>query len=102
MLRIIHHVFIVYIFFLSTMFGIEYGSISGMVVDVLTGKPLIGADVIVVGTELGATANSDGQYAIDNIPVGEYGLAASYISYEPITYKNILVNPNTTAVVNFR
>ena len=53
-------------------------------------KPLEGANVVLVGTELGDTANQEGAYAILNVPAGTYDLTASFIGYEPIT-KSIVV-----------
>ena len=52
--------------------------------------PLEGANVVLVGTELGDTANQEGAYAILNVPAGTYDLTASFIGYEPIT-KSIVV-----------
>ena len=52
--------------------------------------PLEGANVVLVGTDLGDTANQQGAYAILNVPAGTYDLTASFIGYEPIT-KSIVV-----------
>jgi len=52
--------------------------------------PLEGANIVLVGTELGDTANQEGAYAILNVPAGTYDLTASFIGYEPIT-KSIVV-----------
>ena len=39
-------------------------SISGKVTDTDTGEPLVGANVVVEGTDLGAAAQADGTYSI--------------------------------------
>lgn len=43
------------------------GKIAGVVKDKETGEPLPGANVIIVGTTYGASANLDGEYVILNL-----------------------------------
>jgi outer membrane receptor protein involved in Fe transport len=84
------------------LFAADYGKISGKVVDVETGEPLIGADVIVEGSELGAATDEKGEYTVLYVPVGTYRIVASYISYDPYTYTNVVVNADQTTLLNFR
>ncbi|MEE8596669.1 MAG: carboxypeptidase-like regulatory domain-containing protein, partial [bacterium] len=63
------------------LFGADYGKIAGKVIDAETGEPLIGADVIVEGSELGAATDEIGEYTVLYVPVGTYRIVASYISY---------------------
>jgi iron complex outermembrane receptor protein len=58
-------------------------SISGKVSSE-TGEPLVGANVVVDGTELGAAADTDGIYTI-KIDAGSYTVTASVIGYESTT-----------------
>ena len=55
-------------------------SIGGVVSDE-SDSPIVGANVIVVGTDLGSAADADGYYSID-LGVGSYTLIASAIGYE--------------------
>ena len=52
-------------------------SITGTVRDSTNKSPLIGANVIVKGTSLGAATNTDGRYTIDQLPIGEHILSVS-------------------------
>ena len=61
------------------------GTVKGKVLDKLTGDPLIGATVAVVGTSLGAPTNLDGEFIIHDVPAGEKTLKISYIGYLAIT-----------------
>ncbi|MEN8193564.1 MAG: TonB-dependent receptor [Bacteroidota bacterium] len=63
--------------------------IGGIITDGSTGESLIGANVIIIGTSLGAATNIDGEYTIANLPAGEYTLKATYLGYED---KTITVN----------
>ncbi|RPH92002.1 MAG: TonB-dependent receptor, partial [Calditrichaeota bacterium] len=59
-------------------------SISGMVVDSQTEKPLPGANVFVEGTGLGAATDSDGKYEIHGIPPGSFHLIVNYIGFKKV------------------
>ena len=73
------------IFFLligmSTFLIAQEGSVSGRVTDSDTGDPLVGANVIVVGTNLGAATDVNGEYSISRVPAGAQRLNANYIGY---------------------
>jgi len=78
-----------------------YGSITGKVVDRETGQPLRFANVVIVGTTLGANAPT-GQFNVAVVPVGTYTLKASFVGYETQTLTDIRVDANTPTVVEFR
>ncbi|MGQ9816422.1 MAG: TonB-dependent receptor [bacterium] len=86
----------------ALLFGAEYGKITGRVRDAETGEPLIGADVIVEGTELGASTDEKGDYVILYVPAGTYVVTASYLGYDPFTYTQVIVNADQTTNLNFR
>ncbi len=67
------------------------GQIYGTVTDNRTGEKLIGVNVILNGTTIGAATDIDGNYIIKNIPVGKYSLAASMIGYAKINITNIKI-----------
>ena len=72
-----------FFFILQLFFSIAFGiSISGIVSDSTNGSPLIGANVILKGTSLGAATDTDGRFSINNIPLGEYTLSASYLGFK--------------------
>ncbi len=77
------------------------GKISGKVVDAQTGDPLIGANVIIEGTDLGASTDQDGYYHIINIPVGTYSVQAGYIGYQSVRKKEVEVLIGLTSTVDF-
>lgn len=57
------------------------GKLAGQITDTDTKEPLIGANVIIVGTDLGAATNIDGAYFILNIQPGSYDVRVSYVGY---------------------
>lgn len=58
------------------------GSIRGVVTDAATAKPLVGANVFLVGTSLGSATDLEGIYRINRIPPGQYTLRVTYIGYK--------------------
>ena len=76
------------------------GKISGKVVDE-NNQPLIGCNIVVKGTSLGAATDIKGEYFILNIPPGKYDLTASMIGYGTVTVEGTLVMVDLTAKTNF-
>jgi len=56
-------------------------TVSGTVKDAQTGNALPGANVLLVGTGLGASTDLEGHYSIANVPPGSYTLRVSYVGY---------------------
>ncbi|MBW3660787.1 MAG: carboxypeptidase-like regulatory domain-containing protein [Gemmatimonadetes bacterium] len=61
------------------------GKVIGTVTDRDTGQPLVGAQVVVEGTNLGNVTNEDGYYFINNTPVGVQEITAQYLGYQTQT-----------------
>ena len=70
------------------------GSLEGFVRDKKTGEALAGANVVVVGTLLGSTANANGYYTVNNLPAGTYDVRCSLIGYQAQITKSVLVKPD--------
>jgi outer membrane receptor protein involved in Fe transport len=77
------------------------GKIKGKVVDASSGEPLVGANVVVLGTSMGAATNVSGEYTILSVPAGTYTLKTSYVGYQTITLSNVRVNDELTTESNF-
>ncbi len=77
------------------------GKISGQVTDKETGQPLPGTNVLVVGTQLGAATDLDGNFTILHVPPGLYDLQASMIGYAKVMVRDVRVRIDQTARVDF-
>ncbi len=69
------------------LFANETGQIRGQITDSNNGNPLHGANVILVGTLLGASTDADGYYVVKNVPTGEVELLVNYIGYSQAKQK---------------
>lgn len=79
---------------------VQTGTIKGKVIDADTKAPLIGANVILVGTVKGAATGMDGSFVIRKVPVGSYVLQLDYIGYEQLKKVDIIVRPKRITFVN--
>ena len=77
------------------------GKIAGTVADKETGDPLPGANVLIVGTSLGAAADDNGRFSILHVPPGEYDVSVSVIGYAKNTMQDVRVRIDQTARVDF-
>lgn len=79
----------------------KYGKIKGTVLDGETGEPLPGANVVVVGTTLGAATDLQGNYVILRVPPGTYDVRAQFIGYQSVLVQSVQVLTDLTSEVNF-
>jgi outer membrane receptor for ferrienterochelin and colicin len=77
------------------------GKISGVVKDASTGEPLIGVNVIIEGTTMGAATDDKGEYFIINIPPGTYNVRATILGYKTTRVTGIKVMVDLTTKLNF-
>ena len=95
---------ILFIGLLLLSFGLfaQSGAITGSIVDSKTDEPLIGANIMIVGTSTGAVADLDGYFTIQNLKPGIYTLKCSFISYESSIKKDIVVKSGENTSLNIR
>ncbi len=77
------------------------GKIAGTVQDAVSKEPLVGINVLVEGTKLGAATDIDGQYTIINIPPGKYDLSASSLGYQKVRVNGVQVSVDQTTQIKF-
>lgn len=75
----------------GVLFGGITGKIAGKITDKSTGEPLIGANVIIIGTSLGSSTDALGQYTILDVPPGIYSVQISYIGYRKLIINDVRV-----------
>jgi hypothetical protein len=80
----------------------KVGTITGRIVNSTTLEPLPGASVMVVGTQLGAATNINGEYTIKNVPTGVYSLRAMLIGFEANARSDVVVDPVRPVEVDFQ
>ena len=76
------------------------GKIAGKISAAESGEPLIGVNVVIIGTLLGASSGVDGTYFIINIPPGSYKLKASGVGFAPVEVDNVKVFADQTTKID--
>jgi hypothetical protein len=89
------------VIFTGTLLAQNEGKLSGTVKDETSGEPLIGANIVIAGTKLGAASGIDGSYYILNITPGKYDIVVTMVGYKKTIQKNTIVNSGKTTVSNF-
>ena len=70
------------------------------VIDKVSSEPMIGANVIVLGTSLGAISDFDGNYSILSVPPGTYNIQVSFMGYRKVTFSDVRVFIDQTTRVD--
>jgi hypothetical protein len=76
------------------------GKIVGTVLDKKNNEPLIGVNIMIEGTSMGATTDLDGSYLILSVPPGTYNLEVQYVGYSTVKLQDVKVNVDLTTVAN--
>ena len=76
------------------------GVIRGTIRDAEDGSPLEFANVLVVGTNFGASADANGVYELRNVPPGRYNLRFSFVGYVPRTIYEVQISRNRDIRIN--
>ncbi|HQT92510.1 MAG TPA: carboxypeptidase-like regulatory domain-containing protein, partial [Candidatus Kryptobacter bacterium] len=84
-MKMLQRIFPVLFLLLMPGFASAQGTFQGFVLDSLTSSPLVGANVFLIGTGLGASADLDGHFRVSNIPPGSHSIRISYIGYSTRT-----------------
>lgn len=89
-------VFLFSLIFSIQVFAGQTGKISGYVLDSQTGDAVIGANIVIEGTYLGAAADVNGYYFINNITPGTYTVMVSAVGYTKTKVTEVVVKIDLT------
>ena len=70
---------------LTLLVAAQTGGIRGKIVDAETNEPLIGSTIAVLKTSKGGIADLEGNFRINNIPVGKQTIEISFVGYDKYT-----------------
>lgn len=78
-------------------------TVRGNVVDAASNTPLVGAQIALYNesTSLGGLTDDDGDYRIENVPVGRYDVVCTYVGYEDKSLYQIEVTSSKQVILNF-
>jgi hypothetical protein len=91
---------LIFIFTTLLIFS-QTGKITGRVYEKINNEPLSFATIQIVELSIGAVADIDGNYVINNVPIGTYAVRASITGYEPQTVAEVLVTQARVVNLDF-
>lgn len=92
--------FCITLLFYTHIYAGVSGKIAGRVVDPETNEPVAGVQILIQGTQLGGTTNTDGLYILLNVPPGKHTLKFMMMGYEEKVVRNVLVSADYTTTLN--
>lgn len=91
----------VFLFMLTEpLYADNTGKIAGRVRDKQTREALVGVNVVIKGTKLGAWTDDKGFFYVLKVPPGVYEVQFSLVGYAKVTVKNIRVLIDLTTEIN--
>jgi len=95
-----------YLFLVSLITTVQLsaqtGKLAGRLLDESNGEPLIGANIIVEGTNTGAATDADGYYSVLNPRPGTYSVRYQYLGYDSKLINNVRINADQTTTIDVR
>jgi hypothetical protein len=98
-------IFLILFTIASSLIGQELKqTVRGSVIDADSETPLIGAVVSIINSDplIGVATNLDGNFRLNDIPVGRVSFRISYLGYETQTIPNIEVKSGKESIVNIK
>ena len=102
MMKILFKFFLISILMSGFILAGTTGKLSGTITDKQTGERLIGANVLVNGTNYGAASDIEGEYFIINIPPGVYTIKISMVGYTTQIMNDVRIQSDLTTKVNIQ
>lgn len=87
-------------FLFTDVFAGTTGKLAGKITDSETGEPVPGTTIMIDGTHLGAAANMDGYYFINNVPPGQYDVIVTSVGYRKTKVTNVIIKIDLTTNID--
>lgn len=97
-LRMTIRIFTLLFLMIGSLSSQNTGGISGTIFEKTTQQALPGANILLQGTNIGASSDADGKFRILNIPVKTYNLVITALGYKTVTLYNVVVNSGNEKV----
>jgi hypothetical protein len=85
----------------SLLMQAQNGKITGRIYDEINNEPIIGANITIQNSDIGAVSDIDGNFSIENLNNGFYNIAVTYIGYKTETKFEIEVSSAKPVTLNF-
>jgi TonB-dependent SusC/RagA subfamily outer membrane receptor len=84
----------------ATVHAQQAGTVQGLVIDGGTRRPVAGAQVSLVGTQIAQLTNEQGRFMLLNVPAGTHTVRVELLGYNTVT-REVVVTAGQQSTVNF-
>jgi len=79
-------------------------TIRGIIIDQTTEMPLPGASIVVLNSnpQLGGFSNENGEFKIENVPIGRQSVQVSFMGYNTATLNNLMLSSGKQTVLTIK
>lgn len=102
MKKLLNIILILFLVLATESFTQTRSKIQGKVTDKQTGEPLIGVNILLLNTTLGAATNLEGRYSIINVPVGTYTVQVSMVGYQKERILDVIVSADRVTSLDIK
>lgn len=88
-----------FLFMFSMSSFAQLGTIRGSLIEASSGESVIGANVLIKGTDSGTSTDLDGTFSLELAP-GVYDIEISYVGYQNLNIEGVEVKANEVTVLN--
>lgn len=81
------------------VWAVQTGTLSGTITDAKSGMALAGVNILIDGTRLGAAADSEGNFRIEQIPIGTYRLNLRMVGYKVKILRQVQIAADQTTIL---
>lgn len=96
------YIITIWILINSVLVFAQSGEIHGKITDITNNEAIAFANVVVAGTQIGATSDFNGEFIITGLNPGYVKLQVSYIGYKPTFSEEVLVSNNNIPFIEIK
>ena len=77
-------------------------TVTGRILDHDSKQPLTNASIVIIGSDplIGAISNFEGNFIIEDVPVGRYDLKIDFVGYETVIKPEVVVTSSKKVILN--
>ena len=97
-----HYIITIVILLNTVLLFAQTGEVHGKITDINNNKSIAFANVVVAGTQIGATSDFNGEFIITGLEPGYLKLQVSFIGYKPVFSDEALVSSNNIPFIEIK
>lgn len=80
----------------------QSGTLRGTLTDKNSGEAMMFGNLLLLGTDFGATTDFDGKYSIEKIPIGTYEIEFSSVGYPNAKITDVIIKEDDVTLIDYQ